>query len=148
MMPNDHQVKRGTSTPKDLNFGGNREWGNTADDADYTIRTGAAPTTKENPVDTVVRDTDEMANPRERKIEFTYQERKANVQENNKANWEWQSDSDRLPDPDNDTFIPDPSDPNFKIKTRTGGRLKWQIGEGQYSNDPNRGVGTYEGEIS
>ena len=143
MSPGDNKLSSDQSDPTDARFGGHREHSQVSDAKDYTGRTGAGPNEKENPVDDVIRDIDDMVNTRERKNEFSYQEGKINVQKGNESDWMTKSDSDRLPPEDTDAFEPDPSDPNFLLKTRRS-KLKYHFGDGQYSNPHS----DYEGEIT
>jgi hypothetical protein len=142
--PSDGQLKDNKSDMTDTRFGGQRKnlSKSVADAKDYTKRTGTAPNKKENPVDETTRDIDDLANEKEKKSEFSYQEDKMDVQKGNDS-VAIQSDSDRRPPEDTDAFTPDPSDPNFLVKTRRS-KLKNQFGDGQYDNPQ----GAYEGEIS
>jgi hypothetical protein len=77
-----------------------------------------------------------MANSEERKSEFSYQEKKINVQANNEADFITASDSDRRPRMDEGTDavqVPDTSELKQQKKAN-----KWQF------DTSNR----YEGEIS
>lgn len=123
----------GKSATADNNFGGNREYSQTADSKDYTKRTGAAPNKKENPEDTT-KDVDDMTDPQARKREFSYQEDKMDAQRNNESDFIRESDPDSRPPEDTDAFTPDSSDPNFNVKTRRS-KLKWQFGDGQYEGE-------------
>lgn len=143
LTPSDTPVQNSKSDTVDGNFGGNREHSQTSDNKDYTKRTGSAPSKKENPVENVIKDVDSMANSTTRKREFSYQENKMDVQKNNEANFITKSDSDNQPPEDTDGFVPDPTDPNFLIKTRRS-KLKGHFGDGPY--DGSRGE--YEGELS
>jgi hypothetical protein len=134
--PNDNPLSSDQSTPTDSRFGGHREHSKTAKAQDYTSRTGKSENKKENPVEETVRDIDDMANSEERKSEFSYQEKKINVQANNEADFITASDSDRRPRMDEGTDavqVPDTSELKQQKKAN-----KWQF------DTSNR----YEGEIS
>ena len=133
-----------SSDIKDNRFGGRREISDSVSDKDYTARTGADQNKKYNPVDETTKDIDTLADPRTRTNEFLYQENKMDAQKGNEANFIIKSDTDNLPNEDTDAFELDPSDPNFLIKRRRA-KAKYHFGDGQYSNNPNRG--TYEGEL-
>lgn len=133
--PNDSPLSSDQSTPTDARFGGHREHSSTAKAQDYTRRTGKAENKKENPVEETVRDIDDMANSEERKSEFSYQEKKINVQLNNEADFITASDSDRRPRMDEGTDavqVPEASELKQQKKAN-----KWQF------DTSNR----YEGEI-
>jgi len=132
LSPSDTPVSNSKSDTSDGNFGGNREYSQTADSKDYTKRTGIAPDKKENPEDTL-KDIDDMTDPNSRKREFSYQEDLSNVQKGNESK-ATQSDSDRRPSEDTDGFEPDLDDPNFKVK-RLRSKLKGQFGDGQYEGE-------------
>jgi hypothetical protein len=102
--PNDTPVQKSQSDITDARFGGQRQALNQSigDAKDYTKRTGEAPTIKENPVDTAVRDIDEMANTSEHKNRFTQEEIRADVQKGNES-VALQSDSDNRPRMDEGT---------------------------------------------
>lgn len=127
----------------DNDFGGRRELSDATSDKDYTARTGGDQNKKYNPVDDTTKDIDDLVDPTARKNEFSYQENKMDVQKNNEASFIIKSDVDNLPKENTDAFEPDPNDPNFLIKRRRS-KLKYGFGDGQYSNNPNRG---YEGEL-
>jgi len=141
--PSDGQLADNKSDMTDCRFGGIREHSDVADTKDYTKRTGGAPNKEENPVDEVAKDVDEMTESEARKREFSRREETSNVQKNNEADWQVKSDSDNQPLENTDAFEPDPSDPNFLMKTRRS-KLKGHFGDGQYDNPH----GAYEGEIS
>jgi len=131
--PSDGQLQDNKSDTSDSNFGGNREYSQTAADKDYTSRTGNAPNKKENPVDETVRDIDDMANVESRKREFSRRDETSDTQKNNES-VAIQSDSDRRPDEDTDpTKVPEASSLKQGRKAN-----KWQFD----SSD------RYEGELS
>jgi hypothetical protein len=134
--PSDNPVQNSKSDTTDGNFGGNREYSQTADAKDYTKRTGTASNKKENPVDITTKDIDDMADPNARKREFSYQENKEDVQKNNESGFITKSDSDNRPrmDEGSDAVqVPTSSDLRQRKKPN-----RWQFD----SSD------TYEGEIS
>lgn len=142
--PNDSPLAESKSDITDSRFGGNRAV--TADISkafDYTSRQGNAPSIKINPVDETSKDIDEMTEPQSRKREFSRRDETSDVQKSNEADFISQADPDKRPLENTDAFEPDPSDPNFLLKTRRS-KLKGQFGDGQYDNPH----GAYEGEIS
>ena len=134
--PSDGQLAENKSDMTASNFGGHREHSTVADAKDYTKRTGNAPNKKENPVDTAVKDVDDMANATERKREFSYQEEKMDVQKGNEADWQTKSDSDNRPRMDEGTDAVQV--PEVVVERQRKKANKWQY---DTSN-------TYEGEIS
>jgi hypothetical protein len=138
--PGDSPLSKDQSAPTDARFGGHREVSAVGKDQDYTSRTGSASNRKENPVDDTIKDIDDMTDPNQRKREFSRREETSNVQASNEAGFITKTDSDNRPLEDTDAFEPDGS----SIKLRRS-KIKGHFGNGQYDNNPNRGV--YEGEI-
>jgi len=143
---NAENAHRGTSDIKDLGFGGNREWGNTSDDSDYTRRTGDAPNIKENPVDETTRDIDDMADPKARKRDFSIQETAMNTQLGNEASFITKSDSDNRPrmDEGSDAVqIPETD----TIKRHRKPNQWWYTTRSEYKTIGYMGYDEYEGEV-
>lgn len=131
--PCDSPIQNDKSSITDTRFGGQRQViaKSGVSSTDYTKRSGVS-NEKKNPVDETTKDIDDLASLTERKNEFTYQEEKMDAQKGNES-VAIQSDSDLRPQEDTDAFEPDPSDPNFLVKTRRS-KLKNQFGDGQYDN--------------
>jgi hypothetical protein len=102
---------------------------------DYTHRYGNAPSIEENPVDTAVRDIDDMSNLEERKNDFSQQEIRADVQKGNEGIG-IQSDPENRPRMDEGTdAVQVPSSEYRKQLKKTN---RWQFDKSEH----------YEGEIS
>lgn len=137
LSPNDTPVKDSQSDMTDARFGGQRQKLNesVSDIKDYTKRTGTASNEIENPIDTAIKDIDDMANASEHKNIFTQEEIRSDVQKGNESR-AIQSDSDNRPRMDEGTDgiqIPS-SDYRGEMKKKN-----------KYSFDS---LPIYEGEIS
>lgn len=137
LSPNDTPVKDSQSDMTDTRFGGQRQKLNesVSDIKDYTKRTGTASNEIENPIDTAIKDIDDMANASEHKNIFTQEEIRSDVQKGNESR-AIQSDSDNRPRMDEGTDgiqIPS-SDYRGEMKKKN-----------KYSFDS---LPIYEGEIS
>ena len=129
--PNDNPVQNSKSDTTDGNFGGNREYSQTSDAKDYTKRTGNAPNKKENPVDTAIKDIDDMTDPFSRKREFSYQEEEGTTE----ADFMIKSDSDNLPRMDEGSdAVQVPASSTLRQHKKPN---RWQFAKSE----------TYEGEL-
>jgi len=140
LSPNDNQLADNASDMKDQNFGGNRgiTTGVQQKEYDYKKSVGGSSNIKENPVDAVIKDTDDMTDLKARKREFSRRAETQDPSDHNKERFP-ESEPKNRPLEDTDvTKIPDDSHRRSKIKSH--------FGSGQYDNNPNRG--SYEGEIS
>ena len=137
LTPGDCPVMYDKSDATDSNFGGQRQRLHTTvgDDSDYTMRDGAAPTIELNPVDTAIRDIDDMSNLEERKNDFSQQEIRADVQKGNEG-LGIQSGPENRPRMDEGTdAVQVPSSEYRKQLKKTN---RWQFNKSEH----------YEGEIS
>ena len=100
LSPNDNPVKDDKSSITDSKFGGHREHSDVSKSQDYTSRTGTNKTKKENPVEEVVRDIDDMTDPFQRKREFSRREETSNVQKSNEADFIIKTDRENTPNMD------------------------------------------------
>lgn len=135
MSPGDHPVHDGQASMTDARFGGHREYSQVADAKDYTGRTPTNVTKKENPVDDVVKDVDDMTNSAEKKREFSYQEEKINVQKGNDV-------IAIQTDPENRPRMGEGSDA-VQVPEVVEERVRKKANKWQYDTSD-----TYEGEIS
>lgn len=135
--PNDSPVDDNTSSMKDNNFGGQRQFttGKQVRTQDYTKKHCGAPNTKENPVEDAVRDVDAMSDEETRKREFSRRAETSTCGDHNKEHFH-ETDPENRPLEDTTAFIPDGK--------KHGDKLRNHFGSGQYDNNPNRG--RYEGE--
>ena len=139
--PNDNPLTTDQSDATDARFGGHRKITSTSKSQDYTSRTGASVDIKENPVEDVIKDIDDLTDPNQRKREFSRQEELSDTQKGNESGFIVKTDPDNLPAEDTDAFTPD----GDLVKKRRS-KLKGHFGDGQYDNMPNRGP-SYEGEV-
>lgn len=102
---------------------------------DYTHRYGNAPSIEENPVDTAVRDIDDMSNLEERKNDFSQQEIRADVQRGNEG-LGIQSDPENRPHMDEGTDAVQVPSSEYRKQLKKSNR--WQFNKSEH----------YEGEIS
>jgi hypothetical protein len=137
LTPNDSPLMYNKSDATHSNFGGQRQKLHipVGDDNDYTVRKGDDPNTDQNPIDTSIRDIDEMSNLEERKNRFTQEEIKSNCQEGNDS-LGIQSDPENRPRMDEGTDgIQVPSSVFRKQLKKTN---KWQFAKSEH----------YESEMS
>ena len=137
LTPGDCPVMYDKSDATDSNFGGQRRSLNKsiADAKDYTKRTGQAPSVEENPVDTAIRDIDDMSNLEERKNDFSQQEIRADVQKGNEG-LGIQSDPENRPRMDEGTDAVRIPNSDYRKQLKKSNR--WQFDKSEH----------YEGEIS
>jgi hypothetical protein len=102
---------------------------------DYTHRYGNAPSIEENPVDTAIRDIDDMSNLEERKNDFSQQEIRADVQKGNEG-LGIQSDPENRPRMDEGTDAVRIPNSDYRKQLKKSNR--WQFDKSEH----------YEGEIS
>ena len=133
LTPGEGNLASNKSDMVDGRFGGRREHSNTANAKDYTARTMTNVDKKENPVDETLRDVDDMSNTEEKKNEFTYQEKKMNVQAGNES-VAIQSDSDKRPRMDEGSSA-------VQVPEVVEERVRKKANPWQYSSSD-----TYEGE--
>jgi hypothetical protein len=136
LSPNDTPVKDSQSDMTDTRFGGQRQKLNesVSDIKDYTKRTGTAPNEVENPVDTAIRDIDDMANTSERKNIFTQEDIRADVQKGNEG-LGTQSDPENRPRMDEGTDAVQVPSSTFREQMKKTNR--WSLNSGDI----------YEGEV-
>lgn len=137
LSPNDTPVKDSQSDMTDARFGGQRQKLNesVSDIKDYTKRSGESSNTKENPIDTAIKDIDDMANTSERKNIFTQEDIRADVQKGNESR-AIQSDSDNRPNMDEGTDAVRVPVSDFREEMKK--KSRWSFNNGD----------VYEGEIS
>lgn len=137
LSPGDNPVMYDKSDATDSNFGGQRERLHTtiSDDNDYTVRDGGAPTIELNPIDTSIKDIDDMSNLKERKNDFSQQEIRADVQKGNEG-LGIQSDPENRPRMDEGTDGIRIPNSDFRKQLKKSNR--WQFSKSEH----------YEGEIS
>lgn len=132
--PNDNPLTTGQSDATDARFGGHRKITSTSKTQDYTSRTGASVDIKENPIEDVVKDIDDLSDSKQRKNEFSRQEELSDVQKGNTADFMVAIDRENSPPEDTDAFEPD-----VDLVKKRRSKLKGHFGDGQYDNMPNRG---------
>jgi len=137
--PNDTPVKKNKSDISDSNFGGNRELSAPSNfkGQDYTLRSQFCGDVKNNPIKTVTKDIDDLADSKARKREFSRRAETSAAGDHNKSRFSESDPENRPPEGMDVVIIPD--------EKYTGTKLKNQFGNGQYDT-PNRR--NYEGEIS
>jgi len=139
LSPNDNPVVDNKADNFHTNFGGRRAVtiNKQVKDQDYTKPTQCAVDVKENPVDDVIRDVDDMTDAKARKREFS---RRAETEDRADTNKEYfhTADANNRPLEDTDPVIV----PDGK---HHGPTIRNHFGSGQY-HKPNQNV--YEGEIS
>ncbi len=129
LSPNDSMLKNDKSAMTASNFGGHREHSDVAASKDYTARVGAVDI-KENPIDTVVKDIDDLADSKQRKNEFGRQENISNTQSGNESAFMTSTDSDNRPLEDTDGFVSD-GHPVKRLRSKN----KYHFGDGQYEGE-------------
>lgn len=127
--PNDTPLSDNASSIKDTSFGGQRQFtkGKQTKDQDYTKKSGGSPNVKENPVDEVVRDIDEMTEPESRKREFSRRAETASHKDHNKEHFHETDPENRPFEDSSNLIIPDGK--------KHGDKLRNQYGEGQYEGE-------------
>lgn len=129
LSPNDNPLAENAGDMKDQDFGGNREFttGKQQKTQDYTKPVGGSANIEENPVDEVIRDIDDMTDPKARKREFSRRAETADHSDHNKERF---SESEPDNRPQEDTRAVAIPDDKFH-----GDRLKYHFGEGQYEGE-------------
>ena len=129
LSPNDSKLIDSASDMKDQNFGGNRAitTGVQQKEQDYKQPVGWSSSVKENPVDKVIKDIDDMTDSNVRKREFSRRDETNNHSDHNKERFH-ESEPDNRPLEDTDvTQVPDERHRRSKLKNH--------FGEGQYEGE-------------
>ena len=140
LSPNDNQVVDNKADNFHTNFGGRRAVtkNKQVKDQDYTKPTQCAVDVKENPVDDVIRDVDDMTDAKARKREFSRRAETNDYADHNKEHFHTSEPKNRPLEDSDPVIVPD--------EKHHGPTIRNHFGSGQYNNNPNRG--SYEGEIS
>ena len=117
--PADNPVNDSKSDAVDGRFGGNRTVGGHTSSQDYTKNSGLTPDSKENPVEDVTRDVDDLAENRE----FTIRKETSDLSSRKDLVYEGSS-PENLPKEDTDATFGDAVDHRRAV-------YKGHIGEGQ-----------------